>query len=99
MKQERIFKVLLAPHISEKSAINTEQNNQYVFKVSPDATKPEIKSAVEELFKVKVDGVRVVNIKGKEKRFGQKIGRRNGVRKAYVSLQAGQEIDLLGSAE
>jgi large subunit ribosomal protein L23 len=70
-----------------------------VFKVTTDATKPEIKQAVELLFNVKVDAVQVANMKGKSKRFGQKIGRRNDWKKAYISLQAGQEIDLLGGAE
>lgn len=99
MNEERLMKVLLAPLISEKSSIATEQNNQYVFKVTTDATKPEIKAAVEFLFEVKVDAVKVANMKGKTKRFGQKMGRRSDWKKAYISLQAGQEIDLLGGAE
>lgn len=99
MKEERLMKVLVAPLISEKSSVAAEQNNQYVFKVTTDATKPEIKQAVELLFNVKVDAVQVANMKGKTKRFGQKLGRRNNWKKAYISLQAGQEIDLLGGAE
>jgi large subunit ribosomal protein L23 len=99
MNEERLMKVLVAPLISEKSSIAAELNNQYVFKVTTDATKPEIKAAVEMLFNVKVDGVKVANMKGKTKRFGQKMGRRNDWKKAYISLQAGQEIDLLGGAE
>ncbi|MEN8168612.1 MAG: 50S ribosomal protein L23 [Pseudomonadota bacterium] len=99
MNEERLMKVLLAPLISEKSSIAAEQNNQYVFKVTTDATKPEIKQAVEMLFDVKVDSVKVANMKGKTKRFGQKMGRRNDWKKAYIALQAGQEIDLLGEAE
>ena len=99
MKEERLMKVLVAPLISEKSSVAAEQNNQYVFKVTTDATKPEIKQAVELLFNVKVDAVQVANMKGKTKRFGQKVGRRNDWKKAYISLQAGQEIDLLGGAE
>ena len=99
MNEERLMKVLLAPLISEKSSIATEQSNQYVFKVTTDATKPEIKQAVELLFDVKVEAVKVANMKGKTKRFGQKMGRRNDWKKAYISLQAGQEIDLLGGAE
>jgi large subunit ribosomal protein L23 len=99
MNEERLMKVLVAPLISEKSSIAAEQNNQYVFKVTTDATKPEIKQAVELLFNVKVDAVKVANMKGKSKRFGQKMGRRNDWKKAYISLQAGQEIDLLGGAE
>jgi large subunit ribosomal protein L23 len=99
MNEERLMKVLVAPLISEKSSIAAELNNQYVFKVATDATKPEIKAAVEMLFDVKVDAVKVANMKGKTKRFGQKMGRRNDWKKAYISLQAGQEIDLLGGAE
>ncbi len=99
MNEERLMKVLVAPLISEKSSIAAEQSNQYVFKVTTDATKPEIKQAVELLFNVKVDAVKVANMKGKTKRFGQKMGRRNDWKKAYISLQAGQEIDLLGGAE
>lgn len=99
MNEERLMKVLVAPLISEKSSLAAEQSNQYVFKVTTDATKPEIKQAVELLFNVKVDAVKVANVKGKTKRFGQRIGRRNDWKKAYISLQAGQEIDLLGGAE
>lgn len=99
MNQERLLKVIKAPHISEKSTIIAESAGQYVFKVFPDATKPEIKAAVEALFEVKVDAVRVVNIKGKQKRHGQRFGRRNDIRKAYVTLKEGQEIDLLGGGE
>ena len=99
MNEERLMKVLVAPLISEKSSIAAEQNNQYVFKVTTDATKPEIKAAVELLFEVKVDAVKVANVKGKTKRFGQRTGRRNDWKKAYISLQAGQEIDLLSGAE
>jgi large subunit ribosomal protein L23 len=99
MNEERLMKVLVAPLISEKSSVAAEKNNQYVFKVTTDATKPEIKQAVEMLFDVKVDAVKVANMKGKTKRFGQKMGRRNAWKKAYISLQAGQEIDLLGGAE
>ena len=99
MSKDRLMKILLAPHISEKSAIAGDESNQYVFKVTTDATKPEIKQAVELLFDVKVDAVKVANMKGKTKRFGQKMGRRSDWKKAYISLQAGQEIDLLGGAE
>ena len=99
MNEERLMKVLVAPLISEKSSVAAEQNNQVVFKVTTDATKPEIKAAVEMLFDVKVDQVRVANMKGKTKRFGQKMGRRNDWKKAYIALQEGQEIDLLGGAE
>ena len=94
MNQERIMKVLLAPHISEKSSMAAEGGNQVVFKVAKDASKPEIKAAVEQLFDVKVDSVRVLNNKGKTKRFGQRIGRRNDWKKAYVKLEAGQDINF-----
>lgn len=97
MNQERLMKVLLSPHVSEKSAIAADQNNQYVFKVTRDASKPEIKAAVELLFKVEVDGVTVTNVKGKTKRFGQMQGRRSDWKKAYVTLKSGQEIDFMGA--
>jgi large subunit ribosomal protein L23 len=99
MNEERLMKVLVAPLISEKSSIAAEKYNQYVFKVTTNATKPEIKQAVELLFDVKVDAVKVANMKGKTKRHGSKTGRRSDWKKAYISLQAGQEIDLLGGAE
>jgi len=96
MKQERLLQVLLMPHVSEKSSMVAESNQQHVFKVLPDATKGEIKEAVEELFKVKVSQVRVLNVKGKVKRFGQREGNRSDWRKAYVTLAAGQDIDFAG---
>ncbi len=99
MNQERLMKVLLSPHISEKSSIVADQNNQIVLKVANDASKPEIKQAVELLFDVKVDRVQVSNVKGKTKRFGAKMGRRSDWKKAYITLQEGQEIDFLGGAE
>ena len=94
MSQERILQVLLAPHISEKTTLVADSSNQHVFKVLPDATKIEIKQAVEQLFEVKVTQVRVMNVKGKTKRFGQKFGKRSDWRKAYVSLAEGQDIDF-----
>jgi large subunit ribosomal protein L23 len=94
MNQERIYKVLVQPHISEKAALLTETNNQYAFKVAPDATKPEIKAAVEALFNVKVESVQVVNIKGKTKRTVRGLGKRNDIRKAYVRLAEGQTIEF-----
>jgi large subunit ribosomal protein L23 len=97
MNQERLMKVLLSPLVSEKSAIAAEQNNQYVFKVSRDSTKPEIKQAVELLFDVEVDAVQVSNVKGKTKRFGATQGRRGDWKKAYVTLKSGQEIDFMGA--
>lgn len=95
MNQERIMKVLLAPHISEKGSMAAEKGNQVVFRVAKDASKPEIKAAVEQLFEVKVDSVRVLNNKGKTKRFGQRVGRRNDWKKAYVKLEAGQDINFM----
>jgi large subunit ribosomal protein L23 len=96
MNQERIMKVLLAPHITEKTAIAGETANQYAFRVASDATKPEIKAAIESLFDVKVDSVRVLNTKGKTKRFGARFGRRKDWKKAYVRVQDGQSIEFLG---
>ena len=94
VKEQRLMQVLLAPTISEKSTYVGEKHNQVVFRVTPDATKPEIKAAVELLFKVKVKGVQVSNVKGKEKRFGRFMGRRRNWKKAYVSLMPGQEINF-----
>jgi len=93
---ERLLQILLAPQISEKSTLVGERDNQVVFKVTCDATKPEIKAAVELLFKVEVQGVQVANVKGKVKRSGRFTGRRNHWKKAYVSLKAGQEISFAG---
>lgn len=95
MNEERLLKILLAPHVSEKATRVAEKHNQIVFKVARDAAKPEIKDAVELLFKVKVRGVTVVNVKGKRKRFGSIQGRRSDWKKAYVSLEAGHEIDFM----
>ena len=97
MNQERIYQVIVAPHVSEKGTMLAETNSQHVFKVAPDATKSEVKVAVEELFKVKVDKVRIMNNKGKVKRFGGRIGKRSGLRKAYVTLASGSDIDFAGS--
>jgi large subunit ribosomal protein L23 len=94
----RLMQVLVAPIVSEKATAVAEKNNQVLFKVLQDATKPEIKAAVELLFKVEVDKVSVVNIKGKTKRFGRSVGRRDNVRKAYVCLKAGQELNFSGEA-
>ena len=96
MNQERIMKVLLGPHVTEKGAVIGESSNQYVFQVIPDATKPEIKKAVETLFEVEVDAVRVTNVKGKVKRSGQRMGRRKDWKKAYVRVKDGQTIDFMG---
>lgn len=97
MNKARLLKVLQAPLVSEKSAIAGEMN-QVVFRVASDATKPEIRRAVEMLFEVDVEDVRVVNIKGKNKRFGQMQGKRSDTRKAYVRLKEGQHIDLMPGA-
>ncbi len=94
MNRERLMQVLLSPIVSEKSTIIADTARQFAFRVAPDATKPEIHKAVELMFDVKVEQVRVVNIKGKTKRSGQIMGRRNGVRKAYVKLAAGHDIDF-----
>jgi large subunit ribosomal protein L23 len=94
--KERLMSVLLAPHVSEKAAKASESGNQFVFRVRSDATKPEIKAAVELMFEVKVQAVQVVNIEGKQKRFGQREGRRSDVKKAYVRLAEGQTIELTG---
>jgi len=91
---EQLMSVLLAPVVSEKSTMIGDKANQVVFRVADAATKPEIKAAVELLFKVKVSAVKVANIKGKEKRFGRTIGRRRNWRKAYVCLAPGQEINF-----
>jgi large subunit ribosomal protein L23 len=96
--EARLAQVLLAPVISEKATQVAEKHNQVLFKVLRDATKPEIKAAVELMFKVEVEAVAVVNVKGKVKRFGKSIGRRDHVRKAYVSLKAGQELNFSGEA-
>jgi large subunit ribosomal protein L23 len=94
MNAERLMQVLVAPIVSEKSTMVAEKNNQVAFRVLQDATKPEIKAAVELLFKVEVESVQVLNQAGKAKRFGRFNGRRRNVRKAYVCLKAGQEINF-----
>jgi large subunit ribosomal protein L23 len=93
--QDHLMQVLIAPQISEKSTFVGEKNNQWVFRVRPDATKPEIKAAVELMFKVEVLGVQTSNTMGKEtKRFGRAVGRRRSWKKAFVSLKPGQEISF-----
>lgn len=97
--QERLTQVLLAPVVSEKGTFVGEKHNQFVFRVAPNATKPEIKAAVELLFspkdkKLEVESVRIVNVKSKEKRMGRFVGRRSGWKKAYVGLKAGQDINF-----
>ncbi|HLS55513.1 MAG TPA: 50S ribosomal protein L23 [Zeimonas sp.] len=94
MNQERLMTVLVAPIVSEKATMVAEKNGQVAFRVLQDATKDEIRAAVELLFKVEVDSVQVLNHKGKQKRFGRYNGRRRNVRKAYVNLKPGQEINF-----
>ncbi len=94
MNQERLLKVLVAPYMSEKAALAGDQSNAVVFKVVNDATKREIKGAVEKLFKVKVDAVQVTNVKGKLKRNRGGVSRKANWKKAYVSLAAGHDIDF-----
>lgn len=96
MNQERLYNVLLAPHVSEKTERAGDGANQVVFRVVKDASKQEIKRAVEKLFDVKVRNVQTVLMKGKAKSFGRISGRRSDWKKAYVALEAGQEIDFLG---
>ena len=94
----RLAQVLIAPIVSEKATMAAEKHNQVLFKVMRDATKPEIKAAVELMFKVTVDSVQTVQHKGKVKRFGKSTGRRDHVKKAYVCLAAGQELNFSGES-
>jgi large subunit ribosomal protein L23 len=94
MNQERLFKVLLGPHITEKAASATGSATQVAFKVATDASKLEVKKAVEKLFEVKVEGVRVINVKGKTRRTKTGMGKRSDWKKAYVRLAEGQDIDF-----
>lgn len=94
MNQERVFQILIGPHMSEKAAVVAEDSNQYVFKVALDATKTEIKTSVEQLFKVKVDDVRTLRVKGKTKRNRFGWTTKPSWKKAYVRLEQGQEIDF-----
>jgi len=93
--ETRLLQVILAPVITEKATMIADKNEQVAFRVAPDATKPEIKAAVEMLFKVQVEGVRVANVKGKVKRTGRFIGRRDNWKKAYVCLAPGQELNFV----
>ena len=96
MSTERLFKVLLAPRMTEKTTMIGEKSNQYVFRVTTDSNKKEIKNAVEKLFEVNVESVRIVNVKGKSKSFKLRTGKRSDWKKAYVRVQEGQVIDFLG---
>ena len=97
MKQERLMNVLLGPHISEKSSVAADRDNQVVFKVATDATKSEIKQAVEMMFEVDVEAVQVTNVKGKTKRSSRGPTSRKDWKKAYISLKAGQDINFVGT--
>lgn len=94
VRQQRLMQVLIGPAVSEKSTMVGDKHNQVVFRVDRHATKGDVKAAVELMFKVKVDGVQVLNVRGKEKRHGRFTGRRNHWKKAYVRLQPGQEINF-----
>lgn len=98
ISEERLLKVLLSPHMSEKASIAAEKRRQYVFEVASDATKPEVKAAVEKLFTTQVESVSIVNVKSKPRRFGQIKGHTKTWKKAYVTLKAGQEINFAESA-
>lgn len=95
--QQRLMKILLAPHISEKGTLLADRDRQFVFQVARDANKAEIKQAVEQMFNVQVEHVRTVNSQGKIKRFGQMMGRRNHSKKAYVKLKPGFDIEFGGA--
>ena len=97
MSNERLSRILIGPVVSEKSTRAADQNKQMVFKVLPDASKPEIRKAVEKMFDVTVTRVQVSNVKGKIKRFGQTVGRRSDWKKAYVTLAEGSDIDFVGA--
>ncbi|MEN8800725.1 MAG: 50S ribosomal protein L23 [Thiogranum sp.] len=97
MNNERLSRILIGPVVSEKSTRVADQSKQMVFKVLPDASKPEIRKAVEKMFDVTVTRVQVSNVKGKIKRFGQTMGRRSDWKKAYVTLAEGSDIDFVGA--
>jgi large subunit ribosomal protein L23 len=92
IKEERLLQVILAPVISEKATMLADKREQVIFRVATSATKPEVKAAVELLFKVQVESVQIANVKGKNKRFGRFFGRRSDWKKAYVCLKPGQEL-------
>lgn len=96
MNTEKLYHVILAPHVSEKSTRAAEKSNQIVFRVRRDASKPDIKAAVEKMFNVQVESVSVVNVRGKTKPFGRTPGRRQDWKKAYVRLKPGQDINFAG---
>jgi len=96
MNKDRLYKVLLSPRVTEKTSFLGDDSNQYVFQVAPDATKAEIRAAVEQLFEVNVESVQTVNVKGKSKTFKLRPGKRNDWKKAYIRVQEGQTLDFLG---
>ncbi len=95
----RLLQIILAPQVSEKSTYVADKHQQVIFHVVPDATKPEVKAAVEMLFKVQVDSVQMLVVKGKQKRFGRFMGRRSNWKKAFVCLKPGQEIDFVAGQQ
>lgn len=99
MNRERLMSVLIAPHVTEKTSLAMQNHNQYTFRVRRDATKSDIRQAVELMFDVKVRGVQVVNEPGKARRFGRTVGRTQDWKKAYVSLVQGQSIDYEARAK
>ena len=96
MNNSRLYNILLSPHVSEKAAIGAEMSGRHTFKVAPDATKLEVRKAVEQLFNVKVTSVQILNVKGKIKRFGAATGKRSDWKKATVRLADGQDLDFVG---
>jgi len=96
MNNDRLCQILLSPRVTEKTTRVGEDGNQYVFHVINDASKQEVKGAVEMLFEVNVESVRIVNVKGKSKAFRMRAGKRSDWKKAYVRVQEGQVIDFLG---
>lgn len=97
MNEERLYTTIIAPHVSEKSTLLADASRQFVFEVAPTATKRDVKSAVEHLFKVEVESVQVLTVRGKIKRFGRTPGKRKNWKKAYVRLKAGHDIDFMGA--
>lgn len=96
VRDEKLYQVILAAHVSEKSTMASDQSNQIVFRVREDATKPLIKGAVEKLFEVEVESVKVINVRGKMK-YGKHPGKRSNWKKAYVRLKPGHDIDFAGA--
>lgn len=96
MNNSRLYQILLSPHVSEKTAVDAEIDSRHTFKVAPDATKLEVRRAVEKLFNVKVTSVQILNQKGKIKRFGATVGKRSDWKKAIVRLADGQDLDFVG---